>query len=156
MLTAHTHTSSHIHTCIHTPGMQDWKKTLEIYNEALYPRMRELGLRDLVEDNASPHNNDKVRESHRANGIRIVGYTANEDEKEEVRRLIEVQTRAYRCARAHIDRHTHTYTHTRIQDTCIHPPHKARPRPSRADDQADQGVGSFAGLASQQSRHEPG
>ena len=39
-------------------GMQDTKKTLEIYREFLYPRMRELGLKDLVEDNASPHNND--------------------------------------------------------------------------------------------------
>ena len=40
--------------------MQDTSKTLEIYNEALYPTMRRLVLRDVVEDNASPHNNDDI------------------------------------------------------------------------------------------------
>lgn len=77
-------------------GMQDTKKTLEIYREFLYPRMRELGLKDLVEDNASPHNNDTIRQSHRDHGIRLVGYTANQEQKDEIRRLIELQTRSYR------------------------------------------------------------
>ena len=76
--------------------MQDTNKTLEIYREFLYPRMRELGLKDLVEDNASPHNNNIIRQSHRDHGIRLVGYNANDQQKEEIRRLIELQTRNYR------------------------------------------------------------
>ena len=35
-------------------GMQDTSKTLEIYNEALYPTLTRFGINELVEDNASP------------------------------------------------------------------------------------------------------
>ena len=52
--------------------MQDTEKTLEIYNEALYPTMRRLGLRDVVEDNASPHNNNDIRQSHRDNNVHFI------------------------------------------------------------------------------------
>ena len=76
--------------------MQDTKKTLEIYNEALYPTLQRLGIRHIVEDNASPHNNARIRASHRDNGVIIVGYTATDDEKETIVELIRGQTRHYR------------------------------------------------------------
>ena len=76
--------------------MQDTAKTLEIYNEALYPTMRRLGLNDLVEDNASPHNNADIRQSHQEHNINIVGYNATAAEKEEIVELIREQTRHYR------------------------------------------------------------
>ena len=76
--------------------MQDTAKTLEIYREALYPTMRTHRLTQLVEDNASPHNNDTIRESHRTHGLQIVGYHATEAEKEEVRALIRRQCEGYR------------------------------------------------------------
>ena len=88
---------THTHTHTHTPGMQDTNKTLQIYRDFLYPRMREFGMRDLVEDNASPHNNDIIRASHKTHDIRIVGYDASDVEKQAIKRLIDVQTRAYRC-----------------------------------------------------------
>ena len=73
--------------------MQDTNKTLEIYNEALYPTMRRLGLDEIVEDNASPHNNDDIRASHRDNNINIVGYEATQADKDEITALIHEQTR---------------------------------------------------------------
>ena len=76
--------------------MQDTAKTLEIYNEALYPTMVTHGLTQLVEDNASPHNNDTIRASHHTHNLQIVGYHATEAEKEEIRALIRVQTAGYR------------------------------------------------------------
>ena len=75
---------------------QDCAKTLEIYREFLYPVMRSNRLTHLVEDNASPHNSDQIRESHRQHRINIVGYEATEAEKREIVRLITEQTRAYR------------------------------------------------------------
>ena len=45
--------------------MQDTAKTLEIYREAMYPTLAAQRINSIVEDNASPHNNDKIRESHR-------------------------------------------------------------------------------------------
>ena len=71
--------------------MQDTSKTLEIYQEALYPTLQEWGLDEIVEDNASPHNNDVIRQSHRDNGARIVGYSATPAEKEDIKALIRVQ-----------------------------------------------------------------
>ena len=76
--------------------MQDTEKTLEIYREALYPKMRQQGLDQLVEDNASPHNNDTIRASHRDHNIRIVGYRATQQEKEDIRELIRQQCVGYR------------------------------------------------------------
>ena len=76
--------------------MQDTVKTLEIYRENLYPTLQRFGLTDIVEDNASPHNNQTIRDSHRDNGARIVGYVATESEKTEIRDLIREQTRHYR------------------------------------------------------------
>ena len=77
-------------------GMQDTKKTLEIYEEALYPVMQDWDITELVEDNASPHNNDEIRSSHRRHGVNIVGYNATERQKEIIRTLIEEQTQQYR------------------------------------------------------------
>ena len=77
-------------------GMQDTQKTLEIYEDALYPAMRDWGITDLVEDNASPHNNDDIRSSHTRHGVNIVGYSATEAEKEHIGDLIEEQTQHYR------------------------------------------------------------
>ena len=71
--------------------MQDTAKTLEIYAEALYPTLREWGMDEIVEDNASPHNNDAIRQSHRDNNVRIVGYSATPAEKEEIKDLIRTQ-----------------------------------------------------------------
>ena len=71
--------------------MQDTSKTLEIYQQALYPTLRRFGMSDIVEDNASPHNNETIRQSHRDNGARIVGYTATPAEKEVIKALIRVQ-----------------------------------------------------------------
>lgn len=45
-------------------GLQDAKKTLQIYRDALYPYMIEHNLTELVEDNASPHNNETIRSEH--------------------------------------------------------------------------------------------
>ena len=53
-------------------------------------------MRDIVEDNARPHNNDKIRACHRENGARIVGYTATEAEKEQIKALIREQCEGYR------------------------------------------------------------
>ena len=77
-------------------GMQDTNKTIEIYEDALYPCLCEQGLRYIVEDNASPHNNERIRESHRRHGIRIVGYRATEEEKEHIIGLIREQVQHYR------------------------------------------------------------
>ena len=75
---------------------QDIDKTLEIYEQDLYPVMRDQRLTRLVEDNASPHNSKRIREKHDEHGIEIVGYTATEAEKVEIVRLITEQTRDYR------------------------------------------------------------
>ena len=77
-------------------GMQDINKTLEIYNQALYPTMAAPEIIQLVEDNASPHNNQRIRDSHIDHGIQIVGYSATAAEKADIRDLIEQQTRRYR------------------------------------------------------------
>ena len=76
--------------------MQDTEKTLQIYREALYPTMLQHGMYQLVEDNASPHNNETIRQCHRDNNIRIVGYHATEEEKEAIVALIRQQTTGYR------------------------------------------------------------
>ena len=77
-------------------GMQDTNKTLEIYQEALYPTLDRLGLDHIVEDNDSPHNNDRIRASHDAHDAKIVWYSATEADKAAIRAAIEVQTRNYR------------------------------------------------------------
>ena len=71
-------------------GMQDTQKTLEIYSKALYPTLDRLGLDHIVEDNASPHNNDRIRVSHDAHDVKIVGYSVTEADKAEIRTAIEV------------------------------------------------------------------
>ena len=76
--------------------MQDTEKTLQIYADALYPSLVRLGINSIVEDNASPHNNDTIRASHEQHGVNIVGYTATEDEKEEIKELIRQQCEHYR------------------------------------------------------------
>ena len=76
--------------------MQDTAKTLQIYRDALYPTLERLGIREIVEDNASPHNNDTIRASHRTNGARIVGYDATDAEKEVIKDLIRQQCAHYR------------------------------------------------------------
>ena len=99
-------------------GMQDTAKTLEIYEEvcvacvlfvdhvthhththtpqALYPTLTKFGLDQIVEDNASPHNNDKIRARHTQHNVRIVGYTATEAQKEQITALIREQVQGYR------------------------------------------------------------
>ena len=77
-------------------SMHDTAKTLQIYRDALYPTLRRWGMRDVVEDNASPHNNDVIRESHRDNNVRLVGYTATPAEKEQIKALIRQQVVGYR------------------------------------------------------------
>jgi len=76
--------------------MQDTAKTISIYEEALYPTLTRLGLSSVVEDNASPHNNQVIRDSHRDHNVAIVGYTATDEEKETIRRLIRQQCEGYR------------------------------------------------------------
>ena len=78
--------------------MQDTAKTLQIYGDVLYPSLRRLGINSIVEDNASPHNNTTIRESHSQHGVNIVGYTATEDEKDQIRELIRQQCVHYRRA----------------------------------------------------------
>ena len=77
-------------------SMQDTAKTLQIYREALYPTLHAWGLDEIVEDNASPHNNDTIRQSHHDNNIRIVGYRATPDDKETIKALIREQVTHYR------------------------------------------------------------
>ena len=69
---------------------------MQIYVDALYPTLREYGLNDIVEDNASPHNNDAIRQSHTDHNVNIVGYTATAAEKEEIIELIRQQCEGYR------------------------------------------------------------
>ena len=76
--------------------MQDTQKTIEIYEEALYPTLTRYGLDQIVEDNASPHNNETIRASHRAHNVRIVGYNATDAQKDEIRALIRRQCEGYR------------------------------------------------------------
>lgn len=75
--------------------MQDTAKTLQIYNDALYPTLTRLNINSIVEDNASPHNNDTIRDNHRRHGVNIVGYTATPAQKDEIRELIRQQTVNY-------------------------------------------------------------
>ena len=76
-----------MHTC----------KTLQIYEEALYPTLRRFGLDEIVEDNASPHNNDAIRSSHTDNNVRIiVGHSSTVAEKEQIKSLIRQQCEGYR------------------------------------------------------------
>ena len=77
-------------------SMQDTAKTLEIYEEALYPTLARLGINSIVEDNASPHNNQDIRDNHRRHQVRIVGYEANAGEKAEIVELIRAQCVHYR------------------------------------------------------------
>ena len=51
---------------------------------------------EIVEDNASPHNNDVIRKSHDDNNVRLVGYSATPADKEAIKALIRVQTAGYR------------------------------------------------------------
>ena len=69
---------------------------MEIYNESLYPTLTRLGLDEIVEDNASPHNNVTIRESHHTHNVRIVGYRVTPAEKDGIRDLIRVQVAHYR------------------------------------------------------------
>ena len=77
-------------------GMQDTSKTIEIYEEALYPCLRDHDMDSIVEDNASPHNNETIRESHARHRVKIVGYEATPAEKLEIVQLIHEQCRHYR------------------------------------------------------------
>ena len=77
-------------------GMQDTAKTLQIYADALYPTLTRLRINHIVEDNASPHNNDRIRQAHIDNNVEIVGYTATEADKARIVALIEEQTRNYK------------------------------------------------------------
>ena len=47
-----------------------------------------------MEDNASPHNNDVIRDEHKHNKVRLVGYEATDEEKDEIKRLIREQVLA--------------------------------------------------------------
>ena len=76
--------------------MQDTAKTIEIYEDALYPALERLGIDSLVEDNASPHNNNAIRDSHRRHHVNIVGYHATAAEKQQIVALIRQQTTHYR------------------------------------------------------------
>ena len=71
--------------------MQDTNKTLEIYLETLYPTLREWDFDEIVEDNASPHNNERIRQSHDENNVRLVGYIVTPAEKEAIKDLIRQQ-----------------------------------------------------------------
>ena len=71
----YNNTQSHIHT----------------HRESLYPFLNEHNLDEIVEDNASPHNNDSIRLEHQRNNVRLVGYTATEEEKDHIRQLIRDQ-----------------------------------------------------------------
>ena len=76
-------------------SMQDTTKTLEIYEEALYPTLTRFGINHIVEDNASPHNNDAIRRSHARHHANIVGYSATDAQKEQIKDLIRAQTIHY-------------------------------------------------------------
>ena len=83
---------------------------MEIYTTTLCPTIQRLGINEIVEDNASPHNNDDFRESHRVNNIHIVGYSVTDQEKEEIKSLVRKQTRGYRREQ---DKKTHFTKQTR-------------------------------------------
>ena len=77
--------------------MQDTSKTLSIYRETLYPTLMQFGMRDIVEDNASPTTTTQsakatVTTAHESSG----SYTATAAEKEEIKALIREQCEGYR------------------------------------------------------------
>ena len=74
-----------------------WSMSFEAVLES--PHSWFININSIVEDNASPHNNDVIRESHRAHNARIVGYTATDAEKEEIKALIREQTGGNRTGR---------------------------------------------------------
>ena len=85
----YTHINSHTHYSIqHTT---DTDTHLHTHREALYPFLVRHDLNEIVEDNASPHNNDEIRLEHQRNNVRLVGYTATEEEKNHIRQLIRDQ-----------------------------------------------------------------
>ena len=61
----------------------------------MYPALTEFDIDSIVEDNASPHNNADIRESHTRHGVNIVGYTATPSEKEHIKGLIRQQCERY-------------------------------------------------------------
>ena len=50
--------------------------------EALYPYLTEHSLNEIVEDNASCHSNECIRQLHRSHGVKLVGYEVSDEEKE--------------------------------------------------------------------------
>ena len=62
----------------------------------MYPTLREWEFDEIVEDNASPHNNEQIRQSHHEHNVRLVGYSATPAEKEAIKALIRAQTAGYR------------------------------------------------------------
>lgn len=59
--------------------------------EALYPYLSDQSLNEIVEDNASCHNNEFIRDEHKRHGIKLVGYEATDTEKEKIKDLIDEQ-----------------------------------------------------------------
>ena len=54
----------------------------------------------------SPYNNVTIREIHTQHGVNIVGYTATEDEKDEIRELIRQQCVHYHREQDKMDQMT--------------------------------------------------
>ena len=76
--------------------MQDTSKTLETYEEVLYPILLQQGINSIVEDKQRhPHNNQTIRDSHHHHDVWIVDYEATEDGKEEIKDLVWVKVQNY-------------------------------------------------------------
>ena len=63
------------------------------HREALYPYLSEHGLHEIIEDNASCHNNVTIRDEHKKHGVKLVGYEATDLEKQQIKDLITEQVR---------------------------------------------------------------
>ena len=65
--------------------------------EALYyPYLSEHSLNEIVEDNASCHSNECIRQLHQRHGVQLVGYEASDEEKEQIKELIRQQVYVYK------------------------------------------------------------
>ena len=96
--------------------------------EALCPYLSHHDLNEVVEDNASCHNNDFIRNEHKRRGVTLVGYEATDDEKEIIKDLIDEQVN--KCMRL-FDMHTHMF-HT-LSDSTL----QTGTRPQSSEDETN-------------------
>ena len=76
---------------------------------ALYLYLTEHSLNEIVEDNASCHGNECIRQLHRSHGVKRVGYEASDEEKKQIKDPISQQVHVCKCSASHTRLHIHTH-----------------------------------------------